>query len=311
MSKKKKKYYYNEKNNYYKKNNNSNKTKKILDGVDLISKEENNLNEEVLQDVKPLNIEEAKQEEPKENLNTDLSKNKNKTVNDHIQSFVSILFTIIIFIALILLIFVLYNNYLKEDKNLECDTATVCQDYIKKDYGLKEEDVLNFIKDSRSFLYNIYQINTKNLTNDDLIQFATYYIWGLEGDYILCEEEEENCLVSKKEISFSNLKTAFKKYLNIDNLNITFNSNFQENDRVRLFLRDDTVVLTFSEFSYQTLKHDVVDVRIDSDEVTVIFALSKRFDETNYSYTGSKKMILKYVDNRFVIQEITTNLLSS
>ena len=90
MSKKKKKYYYNEKNNYYKKNNNSNKTKKILDGVDLISKEENNLNEEVLQDVKPLNIEEVKQEEPKENLNTDLSKNKNKTVNDHIQSFVSI-----------------------------------------------------------------------------------------------------------------------------------------------------------------------------------------------------------------------------
>ena len=160
MSKKKKKYYYNEKNNYYKKNNNSNKTKKILDGVDLISKEENNLNEEVLQDVKPLNIEEVKQEEPKENLNTDLSKNKNKTVNDHIQSFVSILFTIIIFIALILLIFVLYNNYLKEDKNLECDTATVCQDYIKKDYGLKEEDVLNFIKDSRSFLYNIYQMMT-------------------------------------------------------------------------------------------------------------------------------------------------------
>ena len=309
MSKKKKKYYYNEKNNYLKNKVDNDKSKKILDGVDLISKEENSLNEEKMQDVKLLSEEEKSKEEEQENLNTNLP--KNKTVNDHIQSFVSILFTIIIFVALILLIFVLYNNYLKEDKNLECDTATVCQDYIKKDYGLKEEDVLNFIKDSRSFLYNIYQIDTNNLKNNDLIQFATYYIWGLEGDYILCEEGEENCLVSKKEISFTDLKTAFKKYLNIDNLNITFNSNFQENDRVRLFLRDDTVVLTFSEFSYQTLKHDVVDVRIDSDEVTVIFALSRRFDETNYSYTGSKKMILKYVDNRFVIQEITTNLLSS
>ena len=50
---KKKKYYYNEKNNYLKNKVDNDKSKKILDGVDLISKEENSLNEEKMQDEKP------------------------------------------------------------------------------------------------------------------------------------------------------------------------------------------------------------------------------------------------------------------
>ena len=234
-------------------------------------------------------------------------KNNSQNYNEKIQSFISILFTIIIFIALILLIIVLYNNYLKkdEDNDLKINKEEVCQEYIKKDYGIKKEEVLNFIKLNRGVFYSLDNFNNQNLTNQDLLSFITYYIWSSDLPYNKCLEDEE-CLVSKKEIELVKLKKILKQYLNYEK-EIKFNNNFQEDDNLRLYLKDQKVILTFKEFMFQTYRHDFIETLIDEDNIKVIMALSKKIDNTNYSYLGYKTIRLKYLDNHFVITSIETN----
>ena len=57
----------------------------------------------------------------------------------------------------------------------------------------------------------------------------------------------------------------------------------------------------------QTYKHDFVDVLIDEDNIRVIMALSKKIDDSNYSYLGYKTVNLKYFNNNFVINSIETH----
>lgn len=282
MSKKKKK--------KTKKVNNKQKleNKKILDGVDLITKENNE---------KDSNITDKVIEKKKDNEN----------INEHIQSFVSLLFTVIIFLAFILLIIVLYNNYLKKDNN-KCDVSKVCQDYIEKDYNISRDLITKFIKDTRVILYNIDSFDINNYNNDNLLNLATYFIWGNNSEYLECNKENDNnCLVTKKEIDLSTLKKYFKKYLNIKKLDIKFNNSFQDDDSIRLYLQNDKVILTFQEFEYETPKHDIVDINVSEDEINIIFALSKKMD-TYCSYIGYKKIKLRYIDEYFVIEKIDTTL---
>lgn len=275
--------------------NNTKETKKILDGVDLVNKDDLN------------------KTEIKKNLNFKIEKIEEKSkinLNEHIQTVISILFTIIIFIALILLIMVLYNNYFKKEEKIECDELEVCKSYIKKDYGIKEEEVSNFIKNLRGIIYNIDNFDNKIVENTDLLNFATYFIWGSEGEYLICDHNtDSNCLVSKKEMEFPELKGYFQKYLDIKDVKIDFNSNFQEEDKTRIYQLDNKVIVSFKEFEYETLKHDIVDIRIDEDKVSIIFALSKRISGSDfYSYTGYKNLELKYNDKRFIIDNIETSL---
>ena len=143
--------------------------------------------------------------EEKEETNVE---SKPKDINDQIQSFVSILFTIIIFLAIILLIFILYNNYFKK-KNVNLDK--VCSDYIEKDYGITEEMVNNFVKNGRAIIYNYDNFSKKNLSNSDLIKFASFFIWSQDLEYTVCEDEDSKCLVSKMEMDKDTLRPDFMK----------------------------------------------------------------------------------------------------
>ena len=127
------------------------KQKKILDGVDLLppkSKEdpllEENLKEEKEKELsfpdlnkdqeKPEGLEEKKEgtdplvdfQKQGEIKEEDLK--KQISLNERIQTLTSIFFTIVIFIALLLLIFVLYNNYLKKENSKKIDVNEVCKD---------------------------------------------------------------------------------------------------------------------------------------------------------------------------------------
>ena len=77
-----------------KKKKKKNKNKKVLNGIDLVN------NKEEL---------EIKKIDSKENIisKSDNDIKKDSSINDKIQSFISILFTVIIFLALILLIIVI------------------------------------------------------------------------------------------------------------------------------------------------------------------------------------------------------------
>lgn len=259
-------------------------TKKILNGVDLTS-------------------EHLKEKNDRKNLEI------NKfNINDHIQTFVSILLTIIIIIALVILGFVIYNNYLKKDDNSSCDVDEVCKDFIKKDYNIEEVDVLEFLKNTRGIIYNIDNFNIDKITNDDYLNFATYFIWNSSLDYQVCNNDiDPICLVTKKELDFNALKEYFKKYLNISEVNIIFDTEFG-NEEIRIYKNQDKVILTFGEFEYQTAKHDVIDVNIDEDKIKVIFALTNKNTDETYSYVGYKKVSLKYVDEKFIIEKIETSL---
>ena len=308
MSKKRKK-----KNCQIKKTKSNNKKiKKVLDGVDLIDKEK------IVDNTKLCKKQQNTDNKINFNINNDTSdelnsndvikkRNNYLNLNEHIQSIVSILFTIIIFIALILLISVLYNNYLKKDDD-SCNTLEVCQEYIKKDYEISNESVNKFIRDTRVIIYNISSFNINSYDNDKLLLLATYFIWGSDSEYLVCDIEiDSNCLATKKEMEFNSLKKYFKKYLNISDLNIKFKDNFTNDDKIRLYLQDKNVILTFKEFEYETPKHDIVDIKVDEDEVDVIFAISRKIDNY-YAYIGYKKLKLRYIENNFVIEEIVTNL---
>ncbi len=234
---------------------------------------------------------------------------KTTNINDQIQSFVSILFTIIIFLAIILLIFIIYNNYFKK-KNVNLDK--VCSDYIEKDYGITNEMVNNFVKNGRAIIYNYDNFSKKKLTNDDLIKFASFFIWSQDLEYTVCRDDDEKCLVSKMEMDKDTLKANFKNYLDIDNVNIKYNEDYKDDDKTRLYEENNKVVLTFSEFEYQTLTHNIVDIDIKEDKVYVTFALEELVANTNiYKYVGYKTLELKYHDKNFSIENIGTNLKNS
>ena len=246
-------------------------------------------------------------------INTEFQKGKSDSVSEikteiniheRIQSFISILFTIIIFILLLFLILVIYNNYLKPEK--EIDVEEVCKDYIKKDYNIKEESILNYIKEKRNIIYNLEHFDRDHLTNETLLTISKFIIWGNSSEYELCHEEE-NCLITKKEIAYEELMQEIKGFLQIEN--ITFDLTMEQNDKIRLYQRDDKVVLTFSEFEFESLKHEVVDILVEEDIITVYFALSEKIPNTDYyHYVGSKKMILRYQENQYVLSKIETNI---
>lgn len=249
------------------KKNKTNKPKKILNGIDLV-------------DEKKLKI-------------------KNN-INDNIQSFISILFTIIIFLALILLIITLYKNNFSN--NNSCDKEKVCKEYIKKDYNINKEEVINFIKLNRGIFYNLNDFkNTKN----DLNKFITYYIWSLDSEYLECDDDF--CLSTKKEILKEDLNKTINNYLGKETKTFEFSDNFKDEDEMRLYQTNDKVILTFKEFSYQSYKHDFIDVLVNEDSIRVILALSELKDN-NYTYIGYKNIYLKYKDKRFIIDSIETKL---
>ena len=251
----------------------------------------------------------------KKNNNKDLIKNNNiskeliveekKSVfHENLQSFVSILFTVVIFVLLIFLIFVIYNNYLKPKENI--NKQELCDEYIKKDYHINKEKVLDFIKNNRHILYNIDSFNRDNFTNNDLLNISKFIIWNKEGEYIPCNGEDK-CLVTKKEMNRDDVLFELSNLLQVDDLYLNILEDF--NDKIRLYENNDNIVLTFSEFTYETLKHDVIDIVIDENTIKVYCALSERISNSDYyNYVGSKKIVLKYLNqNKFYLETIETN----
>ena len=225
--------------------------------------------------------------------------------HEKLQSFISILFTIVIFILLIFLIFVIYNNYLKP--KMKINKEEVCEEYIKKDYNIKKENVLNFINNKRHILYNINKFNRDDIKNEDILNMAKFIIWNQEGEYIRCEGEDK-CLVTKKEMYYNDIITELDNFLQIDDLSLYIPDD--ENDKIRLYENEDKVVLTFSEFEYETLKHDVVDITVDEDIINIYYALSEKVPNTDYyNYVGSKKIIIKYLSStEFYLESVETNI---
>ena len=92
-------------------------------------------------------------------------------------------------------------------------------------------------------------------------------------------------------------------------VDIKYNTDYKDDDKTRLYIDNDKVVLTFSEFEYQTLTHNIVDIDIKEDKVNVTFALEELVPNTNiYKYVGYKTLELKYHDKNFSIENIKTSL---
>ena len=284
--------------------------KKILDGIDVVK--ENNLNDEnknvnfddIIKNIRKDIIEEELQKGKE--IKEEKRKENTANINDKIQSFISILFTIIIFIAMILLIIVLYNNYIKKDNNNEIDKEKICSEYIKKDYNIKEDEIISFVRNTRSILYNIEEFERDKITNQDLLNISKYIIWGSDQEYLECNNEE-NCLDTKKEFNYHELERLLKEYLNLEDINLIFYNEFMDDDKTRLYLNQDKVILTFKEMEIETYKHDIVDINIDENNIIVIYALSEKINNY-YNYIGSKKVYLKYINNKFIIDKIKTNI---
>ena len=115
--------------------------------------------------------------------------NKMSEINDKIQSTVSVFYTIIIFVMIIILLFVVYNQFLKKKEKINIEK--VCSDYIKKNYDIKENDIINYIRDNRHIIYNIDTFNIKNINSETINNFTKYIIWNNETDYTLCENDDE------------------------------------------------------------------------------------------------------------------------
>ncbi len=228
--------------------------------------------------------------------------NNQKSLNDTIQSFTSILFTIVIFVALLLIIFVIYNNYLKKD---ELNLKEVCSDFIEKDYGITSEMINNYIINSRVMLYNVENYDVKELDNNKIIELATYLIWGSSDEYQLCEEDEEYCLTSKISMPYSTLKTYFKNYLNVSDFDLVIEQEYLDTDTIRLYRDNDNIVLTFGEFEFESLRHNLAYTNIKGDKVTLVFALEKKTND-NYNYVASKEVNLKLIGKNLVLENIKT-----
>ena len=269
-----------------KKTSNKKQKKKVLNGINLNKK--NKLE--------------------KSNYDTNMKNNyiSNNNINDKIQSIVSILFTIVIFILILFLIFVIYNKFLK--KKEEINKSEICKEYIKKDYNIKQDDINNYIRDNRYILYNINEFDNSNISKDTINEFSRYIIWNSDSEYSICNEYDY-CLDTKKEMDYNTLKEKLLYYFNLESLNLIFDySNFNENDVTRLFIESDKVILTFKGMEYITLKHDIVDTRIDEDRIYIIFSLSKKINDNIFSYTGYKNLELQYKDNNFIIKSIKTHI---
>ena len=230
---------------------------------------------------------------------------KNNDVSSKIQNFISILFTIVIFLALILLLFVLYNNYLKPKKY---DKEKICASYIKEDIKINTDEITNYIKDIRAIIYNLDNLSS-NHSEEEIKYLITYFIWGSSDEYLLCEGEE-NCLITKKEIEKEKVNKFLGEYFNLEKINFPFyTNNFTDDDQIRLYEKDDKLVLTFSEFSYETFKHEIIDISSDSSLIKVIFALSEKIENSeDYRFVGTKTITLKYVSKNLILNEIKTSL---
>jgi len=273
------------------KNNKKKKVKKQVDKDNLKIEKVNNINKKV----------------SKEKINNkNNSLNITNDINDKIQSIVSILFTIVIFALILVLIFVLYNKFLKNENNY--DKNKICSEYIKKDYNINKSDILEYIKDNRYIIYNIEEFNSKNIDKNTINNFSKYIIWNSEEEYSLCDNHEY-CLDTKKEMDYNSLKEKLLYYFNLKSLNLVFDYNFNNDDTTRLYINNDKVILTFKNMLYETYKHDIVDLRIDENNIYIIFALSRKINDSNYVYTGYKNLILEYDNNKFIIKSIKTTII--
>ncbi len=225
-------------------------------------------------------------------------------INDKILSVISIFFTIIIFIGLLLVIFVIYNNYFKS--STKCNVESVCKDYIRNP-EIKDDDITKFIKAERSIIYNIESFDINKLTDDDYLQLALYFIWGSNLEYLKCDNDER-CLTTKIEMPLSDLETKFKTYLNIKNIPVNLN-DVSINNNIKIYQNDDKVILTFDEFKYQSLRHNIISINVTNNKISVLFALEKLIENTNiYTYAGYKKLELEYKNDNFYITKIETSL---
>ena len=290
-----------------------NKPKKVLDAYEHAKK--NNLREPKKENksIKNINLDKKLKTIRTDAVNTefnkgkqepveDIKENKNIGIYEKIQTFISFLFTIIIFILLLFLVFIIYNNYFKP-KN-EVNKEEVCQEYIKKDYHISKDSVLDYIKNKRSIFYNLDLFDKNNITNDNILTIAKFIIWDSSDEYIRCDGED-NCLTTKKEMNYDELVNEISKFLDKDDINFVVPEN--QDNNIRFYQKDDKIVLTFSEFEFETLKHEVVDIIIDENNITIYFALSKRIPNSDYyDYVGSKKILLKYIHNDYVLENIET-----
>ncbi len=232
---------------------------------------------------------------------------KQNDFHEKLQSFISVLFTIVIFVLLIFLIFIIYNNYLKP--KMKINKEEVCEEYIKKDYKINKDYVLNFIKNNRHIIYNINSFDRDNIRNEDILNMAKFIIWNTDGEYIRCSEEDnEKCLVTKKEMFYSDVISNIDNFLEIDDLSIFVPDDLD--DKIRLYEQDGKIVLTFSEFEYETYKHDVVDIIVDEDTINIYYALSERIPNSDYyNYVGSKIVTLKYLSkDNFYLEKVVSNI---
>ena len=230
-----------------------------------------------------------------------IKESKPKNLNDTIQSFTSILFTIIIFIALLLIIFVIYNNYLKPQDNLQ----DACKDIYEKDYGITSTMIDNYIINSRVMLYNVENYDKEKIDNQKLTEIATYLIWGSTDKLEMCSDDEKYCLTTKITMPYKTLLTYFKNYLNISDVDLTIEQEYLEGDTIRLYKDNSNIVLTFSEFEFETLRHNLAYQKIDGDKVTLVFALEAKNNDT-YRYVGSKVVDLKLINKNLTLESIKT-----
>ena len=287
------------KNNKNNKNNKKkkNKIKKVLDGVDLKV-------ETVKKNDANKNIQKDKLKNEIKNTKEEIHEIKNNDINDKIQSIISIMFTVVIFLLILVLIFVLYNKYLKKDN---IDKDKICSEYIKKDYNIDTNKVLEYIKDNRYIIYNIEDFDNDNINTKAINDFSKFIIWNSDTEYSICDDHEY-CLDTKKEMDYDGLKDNLKNYFNLDTFNLIFDYDFNDNDTTRLFINDNKVVLTFKGMEYETFKHDIVDTRIDENTIYIIFALSRRINDNDFTYVGYKNLVLKNNDDKFIIQSIKTTI---
>ena len=273
--------------------------KKVLDGVDLKVEAVKDFDEAIKNIRKDILEDEIRNgKENKENI-------KSNDINDKIQSIVSILFTIVIFLLILVLIFVLYNKFLKKEEKI--DKEKVCSEYIKKNYHIDNTKILDFIKENRFIIYNIEEFDNSNIDSKAINDFSKFIIWNSDSEYSICSDHEY-CLDTKKEMDYDTLKENLKYYFNLESFNLIFDYDFKSDDTTRLFINNDKVILTFKSMQYETFKHDIVDTRIDEDNIYIIFAISRKISDDNYVYTGYKNLELKYTKDKFIIKNIKTTI---
>ena len=108
-----------------------------------------------------------------------------KNIHDKIQSFISILFTIIVFALIAILIIILYNNYLKKDNSKVVDN---CLKY--EEHPVDSEKVIKFINNTRNIIYNITSYDSDDFHNEELTEISKFIIWGSDSEYLECNDND-------------------------------------------------------------------------------------------------------------------------